>query len=59
MAWSPIQPKKQDNWKNSGGRCFRWQGSVKGGGGEQAKFEKARVSNIGGLYKIGELAATC
>ena len=30
-----------------------------GWGGGQAKFEKARVSNIGGLYKIEELAATC
>ena len=56
MAWSPIQPKKQGNRKNSG---VGVKGDREVGGG-WTKFEKRGVDNIvGGLQKIGGLAPFC
>ena len=54
--WSPIQQKKQDNRKNSGGGSWRW---LETGGGGWTKFEKGQVSNIGNLHKIGVSTPLC
>ena len=57
MAQSPIQPKKQDNKKNSESGGWGWQGS--GGRGCRTKFETRGVCNIGVFHKIRVLAALC
>ena len=59
MAWSPNQPKKQDNRKNSWGRGWKWQGHWGWGGlGENLKKGGRGVGNKGGLVPLCQLSET-
>ena len=48
VAWSSVQPKKQDYRKSSRSGGWKWKG-IRGGGGVD-KLEKGRVGNIGRVF---------
>ena len=60
MAWSSIQPKKQENRKNSSSGALEMMGRcVSGGRGGKGVGSGQNLKKMGGLHKIGGLASLC